>query len=325
MEARRLFVGRLLQFIKGIEFMAHNLKSIREKFKANGVFYSDTAMAELLKSLVPADAKEVYDPTCGDGNLLAVFADNVRKYGQELDEGQARIAAERLVNAEIAVGDTLTNPAFIDKRFKAIVANPPFSVKWEQKESVIFHDAPCLPPASRADYAFLLHIVHCLADDGVAAVVNFPGVCYRGQREGKLREWLIKRNFIDKVIAIEPGHFVDTGIATVVLVLKKQRASTSILMRDNALDIEREVALKEIEDNDYSLNVSSYVRQPEPVRDPVDPIELENKARRHALKRLRAEIQFSLAVAQMEGWSIEPFLDDIHAVINEFRLQPTLF
>lgn len=305
--------------------MVKNLKTIRKEFRANGVFYSDNAMANLLKSLLPTDVKEVYDPTCGDGALLAVFGDEVKKFGQELDPQQAQVAADRLVNAEIAVGDTLTSPAFIDKRFKAIVANPPFSIKWNQEDSIIFRDAPCLPPASKADYAFILHIIHCLAEDGVAAVVNFPGICYRGQREGKLRQWLVERNLIDKVILMEGGHFVDTQIATVILVLRKDKVSTTISMRDNALDLERDVEFDEIKDNDFSLNVGNYIQRPEPERPPVNPLELEMKAREHALKNIRAEIQFSLMVSKMEGWSIEPFLDSIHDLINEFRQQPTLF
>lgn len=307
--------------------MAHNLKSIRQEFKANGVFYSDSALAGLLKSFMPPDATEVYDPTCGDGALLSVFGDSVRKYGQELNPLQAAIASEQLVNANIAVGDTLTAPAFADKRFRAIVANPPFSVKWApdavNPENPIFSGVPCLPPPSKADYAFLLHIIHCLADDGVAAVLNFPGICYRGQREGKIRQWFIENNFVDKVILIEGGHFVDTTIATVLLVLRKNRTSTSILMRDNALNIEREVLLSEIIANGYSLNVNSYVHPPQPERPPVDPFNLEVSARSAALKRIRAEIAFSKVVAEMEGWSIDGFLDAIQILINEFRQSKT--
>lgn len=305
--------------------MSVSAKSYRKQLKANGVFYSDSAIAELLKSLVPDDVSEVYDPTCGDGSLLAVFGDDVRKYGQELDAQQARAARDRLTNAVIAEGDVLKAPAFIGKRFRAIVANPPFSVKWEPEESVIFQGAPCLPPPSKADYAFLLHIAHCLADDGVAAVLNFPGVCYRGQREGKLRQWLIERNIIEKVILMEGGHFVDTAVSTVILVLRKHREVTSIAMRDNALNLERDVPLEEIAGNDYSLNVTTYVHPPEPERPAVDPMALERRARAAALKNIRAELMFSLAVAQYEGWSIEPFLDDILAEINKFRVRPALF
>lgn len=309
--------------------MGYDIKTIRKEFKAKGVFYSDIEMAELLKSFMPPDITEVYDPTCGDGGLLSVFPDDVRKYGQELNPDQARVASERLVNSEIAVGDTLTDPKFNERRFGAIVANPPFSIKWnppaDPKHDPVFADAPTLPPPSKADYAFLLHILHCLADDGVAAVLNFPGICYRGQREGVLRKWMIDQNLIDKVILIEGGHFVDTKISTVVLVLKKKRTEDFIFMRDNGLDLEREVPLSEIEDNGYTLNVGHYLSLPKPEKPPVNPLELEMKAREGALRRIKAEINFSLMVAKMEGWSIEPFLDSIHDLINEFRQQPTIF
>lgn len=184
--------------------MAHNIKSIRAQFKAKGVFYSDQRMAELLKSLIPSDVDEVYDPTCGDGGLLAVFPDEVRKYGQELDPVQAREASGRLVNAEIASGDTLKEPAFIGKRL-----------------------------------------------------------------------------------------------------LRKNRTEDYLFMLDNAPDIERKVPLEEIAENGFSLNVGHYVLPPEPERPQVNPLELENKARQSALKRIRAEINFSLMVAKMEGSSIE--------------------
>lgn len=309
--------------------MGYDIKSIREEFKAKGVFYSDTAMAELLKNFMPADITEVYDPTCGDGALLSVFPDDVRKYGQELNPEQAKVAMERLVNAEIAAGDTLADPKFIDRRFRGIVANPPFSVKWTPpecpEEDPVFAEAPVIPPPGKADYAFLLHILHCLADDGIAAVVNFPGICYRGQREGKLRQWMIERNVIDRVILMEGGHFVDTKIATVILVLRKNRTEDYIFMRDNACNLEREVSIAEIAENNFSLNVGSYIVPPEPIKPKVNPFDLESRARQSALKRLRAELNFSLMVAQIEGWSIEPFLDSIQDIINEFRIQPTLF
>lgn len=110
----------------------YNIKTIRQQFKAKGVFYSDSALAELLKSFMPENINEVYDPTCGDGGLLSVFPNRVRKYGQELNPEQAEVAKSRLNNAEIAVGDTLEKPVFLNKRFRAIVANPPFSIKWDE-------------------------------------------------------------------------------------------------------------------------------------------------------------------------------------------------
>lgn len=145
-----------------------NIKNIRKEFQKHGVFYSSTALAETLKRFLPEDVKEVYDPTCGAGSLLSVFGDDVRKYGQELDPGQAQIAQEQLTNAEIVVGDTLKTPAFSGRKFEAIVANPPFSLKWEpMPEDERFKVAPAMAPKSKADFAFILHCLHYLSDTGV--------------------------------------------------------------------------------------------------------------------------------------------------------------
>lgn len=314
--------------------MGHDVKSIRKKFRERGVFYTDPELAQMLKSYLPDDITEVYDPTCGSGSLLSVFPDNVRKYGQEIDPEQAEEARKNLVNAEIATGDTLTYPAFINRRFKAISANYPFSVKWDpeaNKDNPIFEGAPCLPPPSKADYAFILHIIHCLADDGVAAVLGFPGILYRGQREGEIRKWLIERNLIDRVVLIEGDHFVDTKTSTALLVFRKNRQKRTVTMRDNLLNLEREVSLEEIAKQGYNLSVNSYVENPAEVRVWRDPVEMEAEAQAIALKRIRAEISFSILAAETEAIvfggqprDINPFLDKIQDIVNEFRRNPKI-
>ena len=97
--------------------MSYSVKSIRKQFAAHGVFYTDIKLAEILRDIVSAngDVIDVYDPTCGSGNLLSVFPDEVRKYGQELNPEQAEEARERLVNCEIVAGDTLPAPAFLGR------------------------------------------------------------------------------------------------------------------------------------------------------------------------------------------------------------------
>ena len=110
--------------------MAYNLKTIKKEFSEKGIFYTPVELANYLKSFLPENVNEVYDPTCGDGGLLCVFEDDVKKYGQELNEEQLIVAQNRLVNFEGVCGDTLSNPAFKNKKFKAIIANPPFGIKW---------------------------------------------------------------------------------------------------------------------------------------------------------------------------------------------------
>ena len=92
--------------------MGHDIKTIRKQFSERGVFYTDLKLAAILKDLIATDYNEVYDPTCGDGNLLSVFPDNIKKYGQEIDEQQLLAASSRLVNFYGEVGDTLSQPAF---------------------------------------------------------------------------------------------------------------------------------------------------------------------------------------------------------------------
>lgn len=153
----------------------YNLKNIKQQFKEKGIFYTPSELAKMLKEYIHFIPKTVYDPTCGDGGLLSVFDDNIKKYGQEINEQQLEVAKNRLKNFEGVLGDTLKEPAFLDKKFDCIMANPPFSIKWEPtKDDVRFCVAPDTAPPSKADYAFILHIIHLLSDDGKACILEFP-------------------------------------------------------------------------------------------------------------------------------------------------------
>lgn len=296
----------------------YSVKAIRQEFKKNGVFYTQKELAEYLKGLLPANVDKVYDPTCGNGGLLSVFGDDVEKYGQEINAEQLHAAEERLTNFHGAVGDTLQCPAFADMKFDYIVANPPFSIKWEPFTDERFSVAPVLPPPSKADYAFNLHILHYLSDNGTAVVLNFPGILYRGNREGKIRQWLIENNYIDKVIAIPGNKFQDTSISTCVIVYQKNKPNTDITFIDDATGKQRTVTQDEVEENGFVLSVSTYI-QPDEAREKVDPDDLERHAREKFIARLRAELDFDLTVCQLDGFVFSDFLDQIQAVIDEFR------
>lgn len=303
--------------------MEKNLKAMKAGLAAHGVFYTDEKLAGMLASFMPPGITEVYDPTCGDGALLRVFPDSVAKYGQELDPAEAAKAA-RLPNAHIAEGDTLQTPAFMNKRFQGIVANPPFSIKWEQRpDDPRFTIAPAIAPRSRADYAFILHCLSLLADDGVLAVLEFPGVLYRGQKEGIIRRWLVESGYIHQVVAIEGGHFVDTKTSTCILVIKKTPAR-SIVFTDNLSGKTREVSLVEIAQNDYNLSVNNYIQEDIPDKfSNFDPVAVEMSARDAALKRIKAEIEFSRMVAEFEGFDVEEFLDGIIRMVSSYKKQPS--
>ena len=240
----------------------YSVKSIRQDFKSKGIFYTPKELTLYLKSLVDISFDNVYDPTCGRGNLLAEFDDNIAKYGQDTNADEIEVASQRLKNFQGVVGDTLKNPAFMDMKFDLIIANPPFSIPWEVDETDIrFEKAPCVPPKSKADYVFIFHCLHLLKDTGQAIIMEFPGILYRGQREGKLRQYLIEQNYIEKVIHIDGNKFTDTSIATCVLVLKRNKASTDIEFIDSSKDISRIVNIDEIRENNFNLSVSSYVQE----------------------------------------------------------------
>lgn len=306
--------------------MSYSVKSIRKQFVEHGVFYTDLKLAEMLKDILCAhgEVDEVYDPTCGSGNLLSVFADEVVKYGQELNPEQAEEARRRLPNSHIATGDTLTTPAFMDKRFRFISANYPFSIKWEPSEDSRWEHAPCLPPPSRADYAFIMHIIAMMAPDGIAAVLGFPGILYRGMREGKIRRWIVEQNLIESVTIIEKGYFEDTDIATALIVFRKGRTDTSIRFADHEQGTEYTATIEEVRGNDYNLSPSNYIPF-ENKRIEIDPVAKELEARRGVLNTIKAQLGFSaMAITIHEMMGLPPlpplkeFINDIHKITDPY-------
>lgn len=294
-----------------------SMKNIRQEFKDNGIFYTPPELAKKLMEYVDMQPDTVYDPTCGAGNLLRVFKDNVKKYGQEIDEEQ--LALIDIPNFTGKSGDTLMHDEFKGMKFQCIVANPPFSVKWNPdvlKDDERFSCVPALPPPSKADWAFMLHILHHLSDNGVAVVLEFPGILYRGQKEGIVRKWFIENNYIDRVVNIPGNTFEDTSIATCIVVLKKTRATTDIIFEDE--ERTESVSLQAIADNGFVLSVNTYL--PEIVeKEEIDPMILESEARQYFLKKLRRELEFEKTVCEMEGISIKPFLKAIKWIVSEFE------
>lgn len=297
-----------------------SIKNIRKEFKDNGIFYTPPELAERLKSYINFEPESVYDPTCGAGNLLRVFHENVKKYGQELDVEQLSLID--IPNFTGASGDTLREDRFAGMKFDCIVANPPFSVKWnpdELAEDERFSCSPVLPPPSKADWAFMLHILHHLSDNGVAVVLEFPGILYRGQREGKVRRWFIENNYIDRVVHVPGNTFEDTSISTCIVVLKKNRDTTDIVFEDGGRT--ETVSLERIKENDYSLSVSMYIEE-EIEKEEIDPAVLENEARRSFLIRLKKELDFDKMVCEMEGISMKPFVVAIKNVLKQYEIKP---
>lgn len=281
--------------------MEKNLKNIRKQFKEQGVFYTSGELAETLKGYVDFTPTAVYDPTCGQGNLLSVFPDGLPKYGQEIDAAELDKARERLRNFHGFAGDTLTNDGFPDMRFDCIVANPPFSVKWTPNDAdPRFTQAGVVPPPGKADYAFLLHCLYHLSERGKAICLQFPGVLYRGQREGKIRQWMVELNLIERVVRIPPKSFVDTAIETCVIIFNKSKANANIIFEDRETGAEAVATLDDVRKQGFTLSTSAYIQTADE-RESVDIAALNAEidaivARENVLRN-----EISNIIAEIEG------------------------
>ena len=297
--------------------------------KSGGEFYTPQEVSELLTKLAivgKTSVNKVYDPACGSGSLLLKSAkilgkDNVRNgfFGQEINLTTYNLCRINMFlhdidydKFDIACEDTLTSPQhWDDEPFEVIVSNPPYSIKWAGDDNAVLINDPryspagVLAPKSKADFAFIMHSLSWLATNGVASIVCFPGILYRGGAEQKIRKYLIDNNFIDCIIQLPDNLFFGTSIATCIMVLKKSKKDNSTLFIDaskecikitnnnqlseenitnivkifeNREDVEyiaKLVSNKEIEENNYNLSVSTYVEQ-EDTREKID-IDVLNK------------------------------------------------
>lgn len=303
--------------------MTYNLKTKRQHFKQQGIFHTEKELSTFMRSFFPENCQEVYDPTCGVGGLLAAFDNQTVKYGQEISQEQLDIAKGNVVNFQGVCGDTLAEPAFTDKKFKYIIANPPFSIKWQpEQEDERYKDLPVLPPKSKADYAFIFHILHYLKDDGLAAVLCAPGVLYRGNTEGKLRQYLINNNLIDKIIAIPANSFVDTSIPTALILFKKNRTGNAIEFIDKETGGSKRVSFDEIVKNDYELSVNRYIVKEE-IKEKIDPIALHAQARAATIESLKKDLMLDKKICELEkhrsGFSFNEYVAQIQEVLNGFK------
>ncbi|CAG0909595.1 unnamed protein product, partial [Cyprideis torosa] len=211
--------------------------------KKAGEFYTPQQVSRVLAKLVTLGKtriKNAYDPTCGSGSLLlriAKEADVGEFAGQELNRTTYNLARMNMIlhdvhfsRFDIRQEDTLEEPQHLEERFEAVVANPPFSAKWKGADNPLnetddrFSQYGKLAPSSKADFAFVQHMIHQLADNGTAAIVLPHGVLFRGAAEGVIREYIIKElNYLDAVIGLPPNLFYGTSIPASILVLKKCR------------------------------------------------------------------------------------------------------
>jgi type I restriction enzyme M protein len=283
--------------------------------------------------------KNVYDPTCGSGSLLlrvAKYVDDVGFfYGQELNHTTYNLARMNMIlhdvrydRFDIKQEDTLKHPRHIEQKFEAIVANPPFSAKWSPDPTTMnddrFSQYGKLAPKSKADYAFITHMIYQLDENGTMATVMPHGVLFRGHAEQHIRKYLIKeKNYLDAVIGLPANLFYGTSIPACVLVFKKCRENPEDILfidasehykkvkNQNVLrkkDIDKiietyenretidkysyKAKLKEVEENDYNLNIPRYVdtfEEEEPID--IDEVVKEVKEIDKKMKKTDKKIQ----------------------------------
>jgi len=321
--------------------------------KSGGEYYTPQEVSEVLARIAvmgKTRVNKVYDPACGSGSLLLKFAkvlgrENVGGfYGQEINLTTYNLARINMflhdVNYEqfdIAHGDTLLDPQhWDDEPFEAIVSNPPYSIKWEGDANPLlindprFAPAGVLAPKSKADLAFTMHMLSWLAVNGTAAIVEFPGVLYRGGAEAKIRKYLIDNNYVDAAIQLPADLFFGTTIATCILVLKKSKTDNAVLFvdassqfarsgnknkllpqhQDHILDtltaredvdhVAKLVPNDQIAENGYNLSVSSWV-EAEDTREEIDITALNAEIKQIVARQAELRAQIDAIVADLEG------------------------
>lgn len=277
--------------------------------KKAGEFYTPQEVSTVLAKIVTAGKKKlknVYDPTCGSGSLLLRVARQVDEvgmfFGQEMNNTTYNLARMNMIlhdvnfsKFDIRQEDTLEHPQHAEFRFEAIVANPPFSAKWSANPIHLqddrFSQYGKLAPASKADYAFIQHMLFQLDENGTMAVVMPHGVLFRSGSESHIREFIVReKNYLDAIIGLPANLFFGTGIPACIMVFKKCRENPGNVLfvdasqyfskgvnqnklRDTDIDkiintynvrkdedrYSRVASIQMIEDNDYNLNIPRYV------------------------------------------------------------------
>jgi type I restriction enzyme M protein len=277
--------------------------------KKAGEFYTPQEVSTILAMIVTTGKtrlKSAYDPTSGSGSLLLRIARQVKEvtmfYGQEMNRTTYNLCRMNMIlhgvhyrKFDIKQEDTLEHPQHLGLTFEAIVANPPFSAEWSANPLFTsddrFSQYGRLAPSSKADFAFVQHMIHHLAENGTMAIVLPHGALFRGGAEQHIRKYLIEdRNYLDAVIGLPANIFYGTSIPTCIMVFKKcreqpedvlfidasndfEKVKTQNVLRQEHIDkivntyrnrteiekYSKRASLQEIITNDYNLNIPRYV------------------------------------------------------------------
>ena len=299
--------------------------------KKAGEFYTPQQVSKVLAKIVTTGKdrlKSVYDPTCGSGSLLLRVAREVDEvgdfYGQEMNRTTYNLARMNMIlhgvhyrNFDLKQEDTLEHPQHEGMRFEAVVANPPFSANWSANKLFEsddrFSQYGKLAPSSKADFAFVQHMLHHLDENGTMAVVLPHGVLFRGGTEGLIRQYLIKeRNWLDAVIGLPANIFYGTSIPTCVLVFKKCREQPEDVLFIDASASDHFEKVKNqnyLRDKDVDKIISTYRER----------LEEDKYSYRASLKKIEEENDFNLNIPRYVDTFEEKESIDLGAIALELR------
>lgn len=296
--------------------------------KKAGEFYTPQQVSKLLAKLVTIGKKKlrnVYDPTCGSGSLLlrvAKEAEVVSFYGQEKVSTTYNLARMNMLlhgvrfnHFDIENNDTLEHPneKHMELTFEAVVANPPYSAKWSADPKFLdderFSGYGKLAPKSKADYAFIQHMLYLLDDSGTMAVVLPHGVLFRGAAEGVIRKYLIEeKNWLDAVIGLPANLFFGTSIPTCVLVFKKCKTHDDIFFIDASKEFESGKNQNRLTDDNIEKIMNTYIERKD----------VDKYAHCATLEEIK-ENDFNLNIPRYVDIFEEEEEIDIHAVMKEIK------
>src|SRR5574344_1872530 len=253
--------------------------------KSGGEFFTPQEVSELLARITvvgKTSINKVYDPACGSGSLLLKFARVLGKdkvphgfYGQEINITTYNLCRINMFlhdigyeHFDIALGDTLTDPKhWDDEPFACIVATPPYSIHWDGDANPLlindsrFSPAGVLAPKSKADLAFTMHMLSWLSTTGTAAIVEFPGVLYRGGAEMKIRKYLVDNNYVDCVIQVPDNLFFGVSIAVCIIVLRKNKSEAKTLFIDASGEFVHEGNKNKLSDENIARIHKAYAEK----------------------------------------------------------------
>lgn len=334
--------GEVYEFVKS--------KSSTAFIKSSGEYFTPPNLAQLTARLALHGMSEVgtvYDPTCGSGSLLLQIKKNIKGIkikngfvGQEINPTTYNLARMNMllhgVHVEcfdIVLGDTLTNPKFatnsspLKPPFDVIVSNPPVSVGWagEENPSIVadkrFASAGAVPSKSKADFAFILHTLHYLSENGRACIICAPGVLHRRGREQRIRQYLVSNNYVDAVIALPDKLFENARISVNILILRKNKNNPDVKFvcadsfyetfnkqnkiqqkqvekilelysaKDDEPNLTKTVTIDQIKNNNYSLNVYDYIQpKKEGLKIDINAVDKEREDSLIYLNKIREEV-----------------------------------